>query len=196
MANLEEVFKQEWDRENPAEWNKIHLYKMGDFWRAYEWSAWLISVIAFNDKVRMTTKDRKPIHVTRMRRTDVEDATYCFVGFPVKSVEKYIPERETFGSVDDKHVVITIALPTPTDGSEVTFERLKEAVEKWKENYEIKVQKPKKEKPSAAPGPMAVARPSGAGILAQIMAYPLSERTAVENIAFISSLKSQITAIL
>ncbi len=196
MANLEKVFKQEWDRENPAEWNKIHLYKMGDFWRAYEWSAWLISAVSFNDKVRMTTKDRKPIHVTRMRRTDVEDATYCFVGFPVKSVEKYIPERETFESVDDKHVVITIALPTPTDGSEVTFERLKEAVEKWKESYEIKVQKPKKEKPSAVPGPMAMARPTGAGILVQIMSYPLAERTAVDNIAFISSLKNQITAIL
>ena len=196
MANLEKVFKQEWDRENPAEWNKIHLYKMGDFWRAYEWSAWLISAVSFNDNVRMTTKDRKPIHVTRMRRTDVEDATYCFVGFPVKSVEKYIPKRETFESIDDKHVVITIALPTPTDGSEVTFERLKEAVEKWKENYEIKVQKPKKEKPSAAPGPMAVARPTGAGILAQIMSYPLAEHTAVDNIAFISSLKNQITAIL
>lgn len=196
MANLEEVFKQEWDRENPAEWSKIHLYKMGDFWRAYEWSAWLISVVTFNDKVRMTTKDRKPIHVTRMRRTDVEDATYCFVGFPVRSVEKYIPKRESFESVDDKHVVITIALPTPTDGSEVTFERLKEAVGKWKENYDIKVQKPKKEKPSAAPGIMSVARPTGAGILAQIMAYPLAERTAVDNIAFISSLKNQITAIL
>lgn len=196
MANLVEVFTQEWDRENPAEWNKIHLYKIGDFWRAYEWSAWLISVISYNDNVRMTTKDRKPLHVTRMRRTDVEDATYCFVGFPVKSVEKYIPKRETFESVDDKHVVITITLPTPTDGSEVTFERLKEAVEKWKENYDIKVQKPKKEKPSAAPGPMAVARPTGAGILAQIMAYPLAERTAVDNIAFISSLKNQITAIL
>lgn len=60
---------------------------MGDFWRAYEWSAWLISVISYNDNVRMTTKDRKPIHVTRMRRTDIDNATYCFVGFPVKSVE-------------------------------------------------------------------------------------------------------------
>lgn len=196
MAKLEDVFTQEWDRSNPAEWNKVHLYKIGDFWRAYEWSAWLISVVTYNEKVRMTTKDRKPIHVTRMRRTDIDNATYCFVGFPVKSVEKYIPERETFESVDDKHVVITIALPTPTDGSEVTFERLKEAVEKWKENYDIKVQKPKKEKPSAAPGPMAVARLTGAGILAQIMAYPLAERTAVENMAFISSLKNQITAIL
>jgi len=187
MAELKDIFALEAEREIPESWNKIHLYKMGDFWRAYEWSAWLISAVSFNDNVRMTTKDRKPIHVTRMRRTDVEDATYCFVGFPVKSVEKYIPKRETFESIDDKHVVITIALPTPTDGSEVTFERLKDAVEKWKENYEIKVQKPKKEKSSAAPRPMAVARPTGAGILAQIMAYPLTERTAVDNISFIES---------
>jgi hypothetical protein len=46
MAKLEDVFTQEWDRENPAEWNKIHLYKMGDFWRAYEWSAWLESALS------------------------------------------------------------------------------------------------------------------------------------------------------
>ena len=36
----------------------------------------VVSVISYNDNVRMTTKDRKPIHVTRMRRMDVEDATY------------------------------------------------------------------------------------------------------------------------
>ena len=98
MAKLEDVFAQEWDRSNPDGWNKIHLYKIGDFWRAYEWSAWLISVVTYNEKVRMTTKDRKPLHVTRMRRTDIDNATYCFVGFPVKSVEKYIPERENFES--------------------------------------------------------------------------------------------------
>ena len=124
MANLEEVFKQEWDRENPAEWNKIHLYKMGDFWRAYEWSAWLISVIAFNDKVRMTTKDRKPIHITRMRRTDVEGATYCSVGFPMRSLDKFIPQRENFESKEGFHAVVTITLPQPSDGSAITHERL------------------------------------------------------------------------
>ena len=39
MANLVEVFTQEWDRENPAEWNKIHLYKMGDFAELIEYDA-------------------------------------------------------------------------------------------------------------------------------------------------------------
>ena len=36
MASLSEVFNLEVNRKEPKEWNKIHLFKMGDFWRAYE----------------------------------------------------------------------------------------------------------------------------------------------------------------
>lgn len=39
MAKLEDVFVVEADRQEPEKWSKIHLFKMGDFWRAYEWSA-------------------------------------------------------------------------------------------------------------------------------------------------------------
>lgn len=123
MASLSEVFNLEVNRKEPKEWNKIHLFKMGDFWRAYEWSAWLISVITYNEEVRMATKDRRPLQVTRMNRTDIED-TYCFVGFPIRSLEKYIPTRENFEGIDDKHVVVTITLPKTKDGSEIIYERL------------------------------------------------------------------------
>lgn len=192
MAVLTDVFTTESDRQESEKWNKIHLYKMGDFWRAYEWSAWLIAAITYNEQVRMETKDRRPLQVTRMNRTDVE-GTYCFVGFPVRSVEKYIPTRENFESIDDKHVAITIALPEPTDGTEITGNRLAEAFGKWKESIEIKPKKEKKEKPTATAQQIPL---SGNGILSQIMAYPLSERTAVDNIQFIQSLKQQLSAIL
>ena len=194
MASLADVFQIENDRLKPEKWNKIHLFKIGDFWRSYEWSAWLIAVITYNDKVRMATRDRRPLQVTRMERTDVE-GTYCFVGFPLKSIEKYIPTRDSFESADenDKHVVVTITLPQPADGSEVSYERLAEAFNKWKEGIEIKQKKEKKEKPVPAAQPTT--QTSG-GILSQIMAYPLSERTAMENIQFIQTLKNQISAIL
>ena len=39
MAELKDIFALEAEREMPESWNKIHLYKVGDFWRAYEWSA-------------------------------------------------------------------------------------------------------------------------------------------------------------
>jgi len=141
----------------------------------------------------MTTRDRKPIHVTRMNRTDVE-GTYCFVGFPVKSVEKYIPERENFESVGDKQVTITINLPQPNDGSMLSYERLNEAFESWKEGIELTERKKRDERPVAVAQQQT--QPTGGGILSQIMAYPLSERTAIENIQFIQSLKQQICAVL
>ena len=194
MAKLEDIFAVEAEREMPESWNKIHLYKVGDFWRAYEWSAWLIAVITYNDEVRMQTKDRKPLHVTRMRRTDVEGATYCTVGFPIRSLEKFIPQREKFESKEDFHAVVTITLPQPSDGSAITHDRLAEAVERWKETIDIK--QPTSSRKKATPdAPHSEAR-DGVGLLSKIMAYPLEERTAMENMQFIRYLKDQVIAIL
>lgn len=39
MAKIADVLQIERNRTDKSEWNKIHLFKMGDFWRAYEWSA-------------------------------------------------------------------------------------------------------------------------------------------------------------
>lgn len=198
MAKLSEVFNIEGIRFKKEDWNKIHIFKVGDFWRAYEWSAWLISVITYNDKVREQTKDRRPLHVTRMARTDT-DGTYCFVGFPIKSIEKYIPQRLNYQDIDDKHAIVTIDLPQPTDGSEVTYERLNDAMEKWKDGVAIKENKKKPEKaPKPAPEnaghvPFAGIR---AGIIGQIMSYPLGERTPSDNFQFIASLQQQIATIL
>ena len=68
MAQLADILQQERDRDTADKWGIIHLYKTGSFYSAYEWSAWLIAVITFNDEVRMATKDRKPLAVTRMTK--------------------------------------------------------------------------------------------------------------------------------
>ena len=144
MAKLADILQQERERDTADKWGLIHLYKTGSFYSAYEWSAWLIAVITFNDEVRMATKDRKPIAVTHVPMKDSEE-TFCRVGFPLNSVEKYIPTRLDFNSEDDKHIVITVALPQPQDGSEVTYERLAEAVAKWKAEQPLKQPKDKKD---------------------------------------------------
>ena len=191
MAQLAEVFEIESARHAPEQWRQIHLFKMGDFWRAYEWSAWLIATVTYNEEVRMATKDRRPLHVTRMQRTDIYE-TYCFVGFPVKSVEKYIPQRENFESVSDKHVIITIP-PLSIDDGELTEERLASAMEEWKAS--IAVSEKKQKKAPQIPSEQHTTPPTG-GIISQIIAYPLSERTAIDNIQFIQSLKQQIVSVL
>lgn len=144
MAKLVDILQVEKDRQEEATWAVVHLYKTGSFYSAYEWSAWLIAVITFNDEVRMRTKDRKPLSVTRIKMANSEE-TFCRVGFPLKSVEKYIPTRLSYDAEDDKHIVISVELPKPTDGSEVTHDRLAEAVKKWKESQSIKQPKDKKD---------------------------------------------------
>ena len=214
MAKLVDILQQERDRDNADQWGVIHLYKTGSFYSAYEWSAWLIDVITFNDAVRMATKDRKPIVVTRIPMAN-SDETFCRVGFPLKSIEKYIPTRLNYEAEDDKHLVITVALPQPQDGSEVTYERLAKAVSEWKEAQPLKQPKDKKDsdpqedtdrqpaqgKPKRtllsliqeAQQQQALAQ---GGLIMQIMSYQLSQHTPAENYEFIQRLQLQIASIL
>ena len=99
MAKIANVLQIERNRTDKSEWNKIHLFKMGDFWRAYEWSAWLIVAITYNDKVRNQTRDRRPLKISHKQLAN-SPTTFCFVGFPIKSVEKFIPTRENFESTE------------------------------------------------------------------------------------------------
>jgi hypothetical protein len=214
MAQLADILQQERERDNADQWCIIHLYKTGSFYSAYEWSAWLIAVITFNDEVRMATKDRKPIAVTRIPMAN-SDETFCRVGFPLKSIEKYIPTRLNYEAEDDKHLVITVALPQPQDGSEVTYERLSEAVSKWKEAQPLKQPKDKKDSDPQADTDRQPAQgkpkrtllsliqeaqqqqsPSQGGLIMQIMSYQLSQHTPAENYEFIQRLQLQIASIL
>jgi hypothetical protein len=73
LAKLVDILQVEKDRQEEATWAVVHLYKTGSFYSAYEWSAWLIAVITFNDEVRMRTKDRKPLTVTRIKMANSEE---------------------------------------------------------------------------------------------------------------------------
>lgn len=214
MAKLVDIMQQESERDTADKWGIIHLYKTGSFYSAYEWSAWLIAVITFNDEVRMATKDRKPLTVTRIPMANSDD-TFCRVGFPLKSIEKYIPTRTNYEAEADKHIVITVALPKPQDGTKVTYERLAEAIKTWKEAQPLKQPKDKKDsdpqedtdrqpkqgKPkrtllSLIQGAQQQQAPSQGGLIMQIMSYQLSQHTAADNYEFIQRLQQQIASIL
>jgi hypothetical protein len=216
MAKIADILTTERNRQTAADFDVVHMYKTGQFYTAYDWSAWIISVISYTDAVRMQTNDRRPLAVTRIKLA-TSDATFCKVGFPFKSIEKFCPNRQDFEGVENDHITFRIPLPQPQDGSEITFDRLREAVDKWTEGYEIKPPKKteeemkqikaqrKAEKANAgtATAPVTNAStqhpaPQGmqGGLIQQILSYPLSERTPMENYAFIQQLKQQITSIL
>lgn len=216
MAKIADILTTERKRPTAADFDVVHMYKTGQFYTAYDWSAWIISVISYTDAVRMQTNDRRPLAVTRVKLATSDD-TFCKVGFPFKSIEKFCPNRQDFEGVENDHITFRIPFPQPTDGSEVTFDRLREAVDKWTEGYEIKPPKKTEEemkqikaqrKAEKAAADAAAATPAttttqapaptnqGGGLIQQILAYPLSDSTPMENIAFIQRLKQQITSIL
>lgn len=216
MAKIADILASERNRKTADTWDVVHMYKTGQFYTAYDWSAWIISVISYTDAVRMQTKDRHPLAVTRIKIATSEQ-TFCKVGFPFKSIEKFCPNRQDFEGVENDHITFRIPLPQPQDGTEITFDRLREAVDKWTDGYEIKPPKKteeemkqikaqrKAEKANAGTTTAPVTNastqqpaPQGmqGGLIQQILSYPLSERTPMENYAFIQQLKQQITSIL
>ena len=183
---------------------------MGDFYRAYEWSAWLIVVITYNDEVRKQSKDRKPLKLSHKQLANSEE-TFCFVGFPIKSMEKFIPTRTGFESTENKHIIVTINLPQPNDGTEIDYERLNKAFTDWKtaipvsnkediidENGNPRPPKPKTDKktPATISAQATIQTTTSGGIISKILGYQLQNHTDIDNRMFIASLQQQIASIL
>ena len=79
MGKIIEILEAERKRPTAADFDVVHMYKTGQFYTAYDWSAWIISVISYTDAVRMQTKDRHPLAVTRIKIATSEQ-TFCKVG--------------------------------------------------------------------------------------------------------------------
>ena len=64
------------------------------------------------------------------KRSRNSDETFVFVGFPLKSAEKFIPQRTSFETISDTQIDITIELSWDDD---LSYDSLNEAFLKWKE---------------------------------------------------------------
>ena len=131
MAARQDILNLEADRKEPASWNIIHMFKEGSFWHAYEWSAWLICVITYNNEKHKRENTGDPIAVVHKPIGGKnQQGTYTMVGFQIKSLDKFVPNRLKLETVDDKQMDIEIELPH--DDTPLTYERLQKAFEDWK----------------------------------------------------------------
>lgn len=78
MAKIKDVLEIESHRESIEQCRVINLFQEGTFYRAYEWSAWLC--------VRYVQEFK-----TTKRLFKNEDTSLVFVGFPITSLQKFIP---------------------------------------------------------------------------------------------------------
>ena len=191
MAKISEILEIEKERTDVSSWNVIHLFKEGGFYRAYNWSAWLIVTVAYNDEVRKGQSDRKPLNVSR-KRVKNGDGDFAFVGFPLKSMEKFIPYQTAFTPINDSQIDISIELPA-TD-AEISYEVLSQSFEDWKQSVPIQEDKPKRE--GVSPDEAVQASPrSITQVMQQVLSFPLESRTPMECMSFISLLKQQLAAL-
>ena len=189
--SIADILEIERNREESSTWNVIHLFKEGSFYRAYEWSAWLITVVSFNDAVRNGTQDRKPLTVTRKKDKN-SDGTFVFVGFPLNSLDKYIPNGIEFKPISDNQIDIQIELSA--DIGEVSFDAISKKIDEWKDGVPIKEEKQKKGKSDESTSfVMSSDRPmSITGIMTQIIAYPLEQKSPMEVVAFVSIIRKEL----
>jgi hypothetical protein len=179
MAQLKEIIEKEKDRNTMEQCRVAHIFKEGSFYRAYEWSAWLY---------KMCFVEMKVTHRLLKSSDDI-----VFVGFPVTSADKYLPEGATAKSTDDKYCEIT--LPMSVFPSDADMEALQTDYANWKQCQPMTEASKKtmaEEKRLAEKN----AHPRLTDVMVEILAYPVEQRTPIECMMFLSEIKQKISEII
>lgn len=103
MSSISEIIKIEHETrvDDPTCIRKMHLFREGNFTRAYDISAWMmVHFVCGKDGVNQP----KPTCRTLKDGTD-----FVFVGFPNVSIAKYIPSDLKISEVNEKMSVVDIS---------------------------------------------------------------------------------------
>ena len=168
---------------------KVYLHKEGNFYRAYDYSAWLIKKFVCTEEIQKARGDENMLAVKHHKNKDFE---YCFVGFPLSSLSKYILDYEAIESGEDGMLCVDVDIPE-TDTIDDMVLGCSEwmcsipIIEDTKSNREIK-----KGNVQAS-----VLGQSGLfSIATMVLSYPLESKTPADNMNFISELKREIIKLL
>ena len=126
---IEEIIKLESYRKDSTQQRTVHLLKEGNFYRAHDWSAWLLVKFPMCEKqLSVTAKKLKDGYIE------------IFVGFPCSSIEKYIPNDGTveFLPINDNQIDVVL---TNIELGEVTEEQLRHDIDEWKTSLPIQEEK-------------------------------------------------------
>ena len=132
--SLKDKFAIDAQRETAEQRHIIHLFREGKFFRAFNYSAWLLSEYVYNETYRNSINAQNPISVTR--NTSQNDGEYIVCGFPVHSIEKYRGGLD-YQVLDEEQAVIKM----PEFAVELEGEDYQKGYEAFAESI---VKKPKK----------------------------------------------------
>ena len=172
---LKEIFVKEQSRDTIEKYRTIYLIPEGTFYRAYEWSAWLC---------HRYVSQFKPTH--RLLK-NTEDSV-VFVGFPMTSLERHIPNGATVTELEDKTIALLLA--ENVFGDEVNIEQLQTDFTNWKKSVPLVRAKDSGTKNQDK---KVVTDVSVEGIMKHILAYPIEQHSPLETMAFLSEIKRQLS---
>lgn len=161
----------------------IYLHKEGEWWRAYEWSAWLCNHIPCD------VVGNERLNPIRKRANMFPDGLIS-VGLKATSFQKYLPCLTA--KIDDidlesGEIVFDVSDLFP----EENFDDYTELLKKWKNEY--KLNNGKKSKTNDNSNEQQNHNPSFVrDILVRIAKFPIERRTPIETVTFLSEVKEEI----
>jgi len=181
---ISEIIAIESARQDSETFNVIHLLKEGDFYRAHDWSAWLMTTFPFGEA------QEKPLKVIAKKLKDGYIDAFC--GFPASSIGKYIPQGMEFKAISD--VQIDVKTEIPAEIGEVSFDNLNSMKEEWKNSLPLQEGKKQKredrEAQEYAPRFMRMS-----DIIGRLVSLPMEDLSPREAFEILRDLRRQAIAL-
>jgi len=188
MASIKEIIDKERLRKDIPSARVVHLYLEGTFYRAYEWSAWLCNSRIHEFKA--THRSFKNI-----------DGTVVLIGFPPASLPKFVPEGAELITVSDKETDIVLSDSVIPENYDINL--MVSDFSEWKNSIPVQQKenhlKASKQNPAAEVSSSDQITNPGlktSGILQQILAFNVNERTPFECMKFVSDLREKVISML
>ena len=181
---IAEIIEIETQRKEPEQYGLVHFIKeQNGFYRAHDWSAWLMSTFPFGEA------KNNPMAITARRMKD--GYIDAWVGFPLTSLGKYIPDDGSvqFLPVNDNQIDVKIDLPE--DVLNADYESVRGHVDEWKAKQPInegkKQRREDREVSESAPRVIRIS-----DVISRIISFPLESKSPIEAWEFLRKLRQQV----
>ncbi len=186
------ILENEKLRETTEDFAKVYLYKEGKFYRAFNESAFLIKRYICTEEMQ---KERGDKSILQTPRYQTKSGEYVIAGFPIESFSKYIVAYKDVQSMDNDNLVVTI--DETLFGEDATPESLHADYEEWVAACPVKDRSKNRAEVAGGNGQQAALARSGLfSIVSEILAYGVDTSTPIQNIEFISRIKSKLVQLL
>jgi len=182
---IADIIELENNRKSPDTFGRIHFIKEGNFYRAHDISAWLITMMPFSEAIK---------NVSIIAKKLKDGYIDVFIGFPLKSLDKYIPNDGSVTFVPINDIQIDVVIVPTDDILSASFDEIRKAVDEWKLTLPIKAEKSnRREDREITEQRPRITRITD--IINHVLAFPLEDKSPMDAYNFLRDLRRDIVAI-